>query len=274
MPPIEALLARARLHPSPDVPGDTVAYHDTPYLQPEPATPAPAPAPVGPAAGGRPAADHLQEICEAIVTAITADDLQFLTHNLPEPHAAWLLGCALQLADVHDGARFWWQYAAGAQHPAAAYCLSLHHHAHSEDHAAAFWYAQSGLQDAVDCDTVTVTGIHPPLNRFRFDTDVPTVLRVLSRLAARRDRARPQRADALTNYVADAVTRACRHHPDIEIPLPETRFASRIAFILAATTPWTLRPERLLQNIWPSRTRSRHRHDTRPLDTATQGARR
>ncbi|MGW2773447.1 hypothetical protein ACWC4C_13110 [Streptomyces olivaceoviridis] len=269
MPPIDAILARARLHSHPDVPGDTVAYHDTPYLQPEPCAPHPAPPPADHAAAG-----HLQELCEAIVTAITADDLEFLTGTLPEPHGAWLLGCALQLADVEDGARFWWQYAAGAGHPAAAYCLSLHHHAQGEGHAADFWYQQSGLEKVINCDTLTVTGIEPPLSRFRFDTGIPILLRVFSRLTTRRDRARTHRADALTNYVARAVTRGYHRHPDIEIPLPEARFASRIAFILAATPSWTLRPERALKSMWPSQGRSRYQHGAHARDTAAQGAQR
>lgn len=243
MPPIDALLARARLHPDPQVPGDTVAYHNTPYLEPTGLTPHPAQT-AEPATDEK-AAEHLQELCEAIVTAVAADDLEFLTNKLPQPHGAWLLACALHLAGVQDGARFWWQFAAGADHPAAAYCLSLHHHARGEDHAADFWYEQSGLQEAFECDRITVTGIDPPLNRFRFDVSIPTVLRVFSRLTARRDRARPHRADALTNYVARAVTRGYRRHPGIEIPVPEARFASRIAWILSATPPWTFRPERV-----------------------------
>ncbi|MDI5912187.1 MULTISPECIES: hypothetical protein [Streptomyces] len=48
--------------------------------------------------------------------------LEFLTGQLPEPTSAWLLGCALRLAGVDDGARFWWQYAAGAEFTPAAYC--------------------------------------------------------------------------------------------------------------------------------------------------------
>ncbi|MFJ5779878.1 hypothetical protein [Streptomyces sp. NPDC093094] len=265
MPPIDALLARARLNPRPDVPADTVSYADTACLTPLPHVPAP-PA-TDPAA-----AAHLHDLCEAVVTAVTADDLEFVTDTIPEPHGAWLLGCALHLAGIEDGARFWWQFAAAAPHPAAAYCLFLHHTAHGEDHAADFWYAQSGLEQAVECDTITVTGITPPLNRFRFDVGIPTVLRIFHRLTHPTGRARPQRAEALTNYVARAVTRGYRRHPDVEIPVPEPRFAARIAFILAATPPWALRPERLIDCVLPRRSQDPYRTSERPLDNATQGA--
>jgi hypothetical protein len=49
---------------------------------------------------------------------------------------------------------FWWQYAAGAGHGPAAYCLSLHHRARGEAHAAAFWYDQTGLPTETEHDTI------------------------------------------------------------------------------------------------------------------------
>jgi hypothetical protein len=64
----------------------------------------------------------------------------FVTDQVPEPRAALVLACVLQLTD--EGARFWWQYAAdGGQ--AAAYCLDLHHLALGERDTAAFWHRQT-----------------------------------------------------------------------------------------------------------------------------------
>ncbi|MET9734484.1 hypothetical protein ABZZ79_28760 [Streptomyces sp. NPDC006458] len=262
MPPIDTLLARARLNPYPGVPEDTVPYPDTPCAGPGVHDPA--------ARDTEPAvADCLNNLCEAIVATVGPNDLEFVTDKIPEPHGAWLLGCALHLAGIADGARFWWQFAAAAPHPAAAYCLSLHHTARGEDHAAGFWYAQSGLEEeAVECDTITVTGITPPLTRFRFDAGIPTVLRVFSLLAARTNPARTRRAEELASYVALAVTRGYRRHPDIEIPIPEATFAARIAYILSSTPPWA-RASRLLSCVLPRRqqtaTGTPNAPGTRPL---------
>lgn len=68
---------------------------------------------------------------------------------------------------------------------------------------------------------------------------VPTVLHTLNRLCAGPG-IRPvqrHRIDAVTNYVADTVTR----HPGIEIPVPEPRFADRVIWLLTATLPWKKR---------------------------------
>ena len=193
-----------------------------------------------------------------MVTTVAPGVLEFLTDQLPEPPGAWLLGCALHLAGVEDGARFWWQYAAGAGNTPAAYCLSLHHHARNEAHAAAFWYDRTGLEAAADSDAFTVAGICPPLHHFRFDASVPTVLRILSHLTAPGQRRRTHRADAITNYVAQAVTCGQRRHPGVEIPVPEARFADRVGFILAATPPWTHRVAGVFNPALPSR-REHHR---------------
>ncbi|MEU1516229.1 hypothetical protein ABZ490_29520 [Streptomyces sp. NPDC005811] len=269
MTAIDALLARARLHHHPSVPADTVAYEDCPYFGPTFDT----------AAGGAENSDdgasatqHLDHLCEVVVTTADPDALEFLTDRLPEPPGAWLLGCALHLAGVDDGARFWWQYSAGAGHAPAAYCLSLHHHARGETHAAAFWFEQTGLDAASDSEVLTVSGVCPPLHRFRFDASVPTVLRILSHLSAPGQRQRTHRADAITNYVANAVTRGQRRHPGVEIPVPESRFADRVSFILSATPPWTHRVARVLNPSLPSRRRGGARSGERARDATVRSA--
>ncbi|WTO32969.1 hypothetical protein OG399_45130 [Streptomyces achromogenes] len=89
------------------------------------------------------AATDLKALCETLVrhnptTAVAA----FNTDQLPDPRSALVLACVLQLTDTDDGARFWWQYAAGAGQP-AAYCLYLHHLALGETHAARWWHTQT-----------------------------------------------------------------------------------------------------------------------------------
>ncbi|MBE8473818.1 hypothetical protein [Streptomyces justiciae] len=234
MTSVDQLLARARLRRDPAVPDDTVAHEDYADLAyADLAADPTAPLAAEPTADEG-AARHLRTLCEAVVTLVDVTTLEFLTDQLPEPSGAWLLGCVLNLADVEES-RFWWQYAAGAGHTAASYCLSLHHLARGESHAAAFWYDQTGLDAPTDSESFTVTGVGPALNTFRFDASVPTVLRVLSRLLPEGRRRRTPRAATITDYVARAVTHGYARHPTVEIPVPEPHFADRVTLILATT---------------------------------------
>lgn len=238
MSAIDQLLARARLHHHPDVPDDAVPHDDGTCPDHLPAAPLPTCSDHTDPAAAR----QLHTLCETAVTAVTPDVLAFLTDQIPDHHSAWLLGCALHLAGIEDGARFWWQYAAGDGHPPACYTLSLHHRVRGEQHAAAFYAQQTGLDltpEAGASETLTVAGTCPPTD-IRFDAGVSTVLRILSELAAPGYRRRPHRIDALTNYVADAVTPHYNRHPNIELPVPEPRFADRIDFLLN-TQPWKAR---------------------------------
>ncbi|MFI1508162.1 hypothetical protein [Streptomyces sp. NPDC020597] len=251
MTAIDALLARARLHPDPAVPDDTIPYEDCAYPSLDhDTTPPTATDDRTPDAT---AARRLHTLCQAVVTVLCPGDLEFLTDQLPEPDGAWLLGCALNIAGVEQGARFWWQYAAGAGHTTAAYCLSLHHDARGETHAAGFWYDQSGLDDAEDGDTIPVVGSHPPYDDCHFDASVPTVLRILSNLHTPDPHRPSRRANVITTYVANAVTRGYARHPGVEIPVPGPRFADRVTYILTATPPATRRPPKKPQPTLPSR---------------------
>jgi hypothetical protein len=236
MPTLDQLLSRALLRADPEVPADTVPYEDCAY---------PAFAPDGAAlVDDEPTDDaaalDLQTLCEVVVTHSTADTLEFLTDQLPQPRGAWILGCALQLADAEEGARFWWQYAAGAAEEAAApasYCLYLHHRSRGESHAASFWLDQVSLDARHTVGPLTLTGVAPENFQRRFDTSLATVLRILSLLSSV-GRPRSHRADAITNYMAHAVADGYATNPGVEIPLPGPCFADRIAFILDATPPW------------------------------------
>jgi len=260
MSAIDQLLARARLRPQPDVPDDTVPYEDAPY-----------PAEL-PDAGHRPshthdrtAAQHLHTLCETAIATLTPDRLDFLTDQIPDLHSAWLLGCTLHVAGIEDGARFWWQYAAGDSHAPACYSLFLYHQARGEQHAADFYRHQAHLEATAYPDTLTVAGTRPP-REISFDDSLPTVLRTLSRLCAApgaRPRPHRHRIDALTNYVADTITRHYTRHPSVELPIPEPRFADRVEWLLTVALPWTrcIRTARATKPPLPARSSGHSTHD-------------
>jgi hypothetical protein len=93
------------------------------------------------------------------VTLTAAASLQdFVTEQLPEPSGARVLGCILQLTDAEDGARFWWQYAAGAGDDAASYCLYLHHLSLGETELASWRSKQTGIDTQPALEKVTLLG--------------------------------------------------------------------------------------------------------------------
>ncbi|MEU6198132.1 hypothetical protein [Streptomyces sp. NPDC047061] len=231
---IDDLLAQSLLLPDPHVPADVVPYDDVAY---------PAFADDGrllwdgdgPDLADDGAAQSLAALCEAVVAHCTPDQLaDFLTDQLPEPRAAWILGCALQLAGADDGARFWWQYAAGAGDEAPSYCLYLQHLARGDTHAAALWQAQAGAH-APDGDGAA-GGDAPAYRMVTADTSLPTVLRVLSRLTRATPRRHTPTAAAVIDFVATAVAIGYDLHPDLEIPVPGPNFAEHLEIIVAATT--------------------------------------
>ncbi|WP_327169091.1 IclR family transcriptional regulator C-terminal domain-containing protein [Streptomyces subrutilus] len=60
---------------------------------------------------------------------------------------AVVFGCVLHLSGLREGARFWWQFAAGsgsARTSTAAYCLFLDHSRRGEHHDARFWARELG----------------------------------------------------------------------------------------------------------------------------------
>ena len=132
MSTIDDLLAQSLLLPRSHAPSDVVPYEDGTdddlLLWDS----------HGYDAGDDRAARSLDALCEAVVTHSFADQLaDFLTDQIPQPRTARILGCFLYLAGIHTGARFWWQYAAGAEDPPASYCRYLHHLAHGDPHPAA-----------------------------------------------------------------------------------------------------------------------------------------
>jgi hypothetical protein len=187
------------------------------------------------------AAHDLQALCEAIVTHTAATSLKgFITEQLPEPSGARVLGCILQLTDVEDGARVWWQYAAGAGDSTASYCLYLYHLALGESDLAALWREQTGIDTQPDIENVTHAFAPEYATEYAFDSSMPTVLRILGHLiTAQAVRPRTDVFDAVMDYVPCAVTIGYLD-PDPEIidvpPLPAPDFADHIGVILSATT--------------------------------------
>ncbi|MFG2887585.1 hypothetical protein ACGFYV_35800 [Streptomyces sp. NPDC048297] len=233
MSTIEDLLARSLLLHQPHVPSDVVPYEDCldddrlpdDFLWDEPRT--------GPVDEN--AAQSLAALCEAVLAHSTADQLaDFLTDQVPQPRTARILGCALQLAGADDGARFWWQYAAGADDTPASYCLYLQHRAQGDPHAAALWRTQATAltsSEYTDCDEdESVPRVTPA------DASPATVLRILSGLTRTTPRRHTPTAQAVIEFVAAAVAIGYARHPDLEIPLPGTNFAEQLEVIIAAAS--------------------------------------
>ncbi len=252
MTTLDDILSRALLVPDRTVPRDTVPPRDTDLTARPAATP-------GRASGAAAAAAaDLRALCETLVrhtppTAVSA----FVTDQIPEPRSALVLACVLQLTDTDDGARFWWQYAAGAGQPAAAYCLYLHHLALGETYTARWWHTQT---NEVQTDKLKP---HAPLVRTSicWDNDLvdpvvlhhedssstTTILRVLRRLARHVSRPRSAVVTELMTYMPTAVAIGYLREPESELPLPGPGFARKIRALLAAapngpTAPATSRP--------------------------------
>jgi hypothetical protein len=153
-----------------------------------------------------------------------------LTPLPQQPHRRTALGTG-----ADDGARFWWQYAAGADDAPASYCLHLHHLAHGDTHAADLWLTQAGAHaprhDALDPDE------HAPAHRMMTpDTSLTTVLRILSHLTRATPRKHTRTARAVIEFVATAVATGYDRYPDLEIPMPGTHFAEQLENLLATTS--------------------------------------
>ncbi|MEU3904056.1 hypothetical protein AB0F20_09580 [Streptomyces goshikiensis] len=187
------------------------------------------------------AAEELRALCEALVQHTPATTVAaFVTDQVPEPRSALILACVLQLTDTDDGARFWWQYAAGAGHPAAAYCLYLHHLALGETHTARWWRTQTDEThtDTADPDATVHTTIRfegaPFVLHHDDGASSTTLLRVMRRLARHVSRPRSAVVTELMTYMPTAVAVGYLREPESELPLPGPDFAHKIRTVLAA----------------------------------------
>jgi hypothetical protein len=217
------------------------------------------------------AAEDLRALCETLVnhtppTAVA----DFVTDQVPEPRSALVLACVLQLTDTEEGARFWWQYAAGAGQAAAAYCLYLHHLALGESDTADWWHRQTDdvqpppgppTHETPSPGTEDPSAWHPAAHRIT-NTSTTTILRVLRHLAKNSVRPRSAAVTELMAYVPTAVAIGYLREPEMDLPTPGPDFARRISILLATAAN---RPD--VTNTLPARTDSRTRtaRDAAPL---------
>ncbi|NUK75395.1 hypothetical protein [Streptomyces lunaelactis] len=199
------------------------------------------------------AAEDLRALCETLVTHTPADDVaDFVTEQLPEPRSAMILACVLQLTDTDDGARFWWQYAAGAGQPAAAYCLYLHHLALGEKDTADWWHQQTDdvhtpadHSDHAPQLTEPAAPSWHPAGRQVTATSTTTMLRVLRHLAKYTTRPHSAVVTELMAYIPTAVAAGYLRQPEIDLPMPGPDFADHISTLLDTATNRPGTPARL-----------------------------
>ncbi len=91
----------------------------------------------------------LKAVCLAAVCGPKAEAqlTAFAESGHTDLAGAVVFGCLLHLAGLREGARFWWQFAAGsgrARTASAAYCLFLDHSRRGEHHDARFWARELG----------------------------------------------------------------------------------------------------------------------------------
>ncbi|MEU5396069.1 hypothetical protein [Streptomyces tibetensis] len=241
---IEELLSRALLVRERTRPRDTV-----------PAS-APRPEPDGAHTGqssssgsSHAAAEDLRALCETLVQHTPPHTVaKFVTDQVPEPRAALVLACVLQLTDTDEGARFWWQYAAGAGQAAAAYCLYLHHLALGERDTADFWHRQTDdVQPPPQPPAFDHAGTWHPADHRITSTTTTHFMRILRHLAQQTVRTRRPGVTKLMAYIPTAVAAGYLREPDAELPLPGHEFARRINSLLTAAdhpSTWESRPTR------------------------------
>ncbi|WCD91197.1 hypothetical protein KPP03845_200158 (plasmid) [Streptomyces xanthophaeus] len=87
------------------------------------------------------AEQELDALCAATVCAPTTGPrlALFIYTHLADETGAQVFACLLYAAGDREGARFWWQYAAGAGVDKAAYCLVLDHSRRGEHEDAQVW---------------------------------------------------------------------------------------------------------------------------------------
>jgi hypothetical protein len=167
----------------------------------------------------------------------------FIDDALPDSGGARMLGCVLALTGGLDGARFWWQYAAGAGDRPAAYCLALYHRAHGEEREADWWntwnrqYPAPAESTGGDLEQARADA-RQQLRRALLELGIQNVqkppttgslLRVLRRLREPGQLPARGAVAALVAYVPAAVG---YRDEDVELPLPDPDFLERVEQLL------------------------------------------
>nr|WP_260868091.1 hypothetical protein [Streptomyces sp. SAJ15] len=156
-----------------------------------------------------------------------------------EPQGALAFACLLYLADRHEAAQFWWQFAAGADSVTAAHCLYLHHLQHAEPHLASQWHTQATTlyrEDRGDwrfdhpptpVDGDLTDNPHDPAADIQELEDLHALLSALNPEATSQISARWQ---VFNSPLADAVGRLEVHNDDDfgQIPRPDPDLAAEL----------------------------------------------
>nr|WSX75761.1 hypothetical protein OH826_19030 [Streptomyces sp. NBC_00899] len=171
------------------------------------------------------AADDLRHMCTIVISQ--TDALHTMSafvrgstvsdedpSRILEPDGARVLACVLHLAGREDSARFWWQFAAGADDGLAKFCLFLHHLALGEIHEANLWH-----------DQVPSAGREMWARAVQDGRDQKTAAAANCLQAIARHKPVPRAAQAVVVYVKDAVDFV---DDDVDLPLPADGFAQRI----------------------------------------------
>lgn len=155
------------------------------------------------------AARNLYDLCaQALSGADAANHMATLVNNPRriDPDGALYFACLLYLADVAEGAEFWWQFAAGGGNPTAAYCMYLTHVSRGELRDAEHWAFQT---TELDEEAAASSGFQ------RVNIAIPT-------RNCRRGRPDPLLREAVQRLTVD---------PDDDygsVPRPDPRLADRI----------------------------------------------
>lgn len=171
------------------------------------------------------AEEDLRGLCHVLISQPDALHAMstFISARVLEPAGARILACVLHLADREGSARFWWQYAAGADDVAATYCLYLHHMALGETEEADWWHDQ--VSPVLGRRLGSDNPADNPADRYVLALGWTTCLQIVAR-----HRAFTDATNAALAYVRTAVRFV---DDDIDLPLPDAGFAARIEEITA-----------------------------------------
>lgn len=165
----------------------------------------------------------LRHLCQLVISQEDALHqmstlLEDVADRFLEPEGARVLACVLHLIGREDSARFWWQYAAGADDVAAIYCLFLYHLALGEVQEANRWHDQVANRGGAVLWARTA-----PADRYAETLGWATCLQV-----AADHKTVPSATTAVVGYVRTAVQFVNEGGIDIDLPLPADGFTERI----------------------------------------------
>jgi len=165
----------------------------------------------------------LRHLCQLVISQADAlHQMSTILHDVDcrflEPAGARVLACVLYLVGREDSARFWWQYAAGAEDTAATYCLFLYHLALGEVQEANWWHDQ----------VATRRGSLLWARAARADRYAETLGWATCLQIAADHKAVPAATTAVVGYVSTAVQFVDDRDLVLDLPLPADGFAERI----------------------------------------------